>query len=236
MNNLFKHIAIIFLLTISVASANSSFSGSRLEQAVLNYIESKIESDSRIMLLSEIKDFKFNDNNITASIEHNEKLRGFTHIYLIFRDENKIVKEVKVPVRIRVFDKVLTYSRNLKAGHRLSVNDLTYSSKEITDYSKSHLPGKEQLTGKALNKTVSSGSIVVLSDLAEDAVINKGDKITVVVQSGAVQIRTLGTALNDAKTGEQVRVKRDGTGNMILYGRASDSGMVYISSNEDNTR
>lgn len=235
MNKKFLHI-IIFLISVGTLSAGSTFSGKRLEDAVVNYIRSNTKHESKILLLNDIKDYKFNQSQITASINHSEELRGYTHINLIFRDDNQIVKEIKVAVRIRLFSDVLTYAYPMKIGQEITSGNIKYASKEITDYSEGELPSKESIAGKLLNKSVTSGRIVTLNDIAEEKVINRGDKIPIVVTAGAVQIRTLGTALNSAKAGEEIRVKRDGTQNRILYGTAAKDGSVLISSNDGGVR
>lgn len=227
MNKITLHIAII-LFSAGIMLAGSSFSGNRLEQAVINYVNQSSQTEAKISILNQIKDFSFKQNNITAEIENTEELRGLTHIFIIFRDDIREIRRVKIPLRIRLFKNVLTYAKPLKSGSIIQINDLTYSYKEVTDFRQNEIPEKQTLIGKYLNKSVPAGRIVSINDLDYGKIISRGDKVSIVVQSGAVRIRASGTALSDAKVGEQVRVKRDGVHNKILQGYAGEDGSVYI--------
>ena len=225
--------ATLFVLLSMPASASGNFSGDRLEEAVKGYIKKNVTFESQIKIINNIKDFSFREDDIKARLSHSEELRGFSHISIIFFNETGVVKELKIPVKIRLFGKAWTASEAISRGDILRNDNIHFTSKELTDYSRSELPDKDELIGRNVKHTVHAGRILTEDDLQQEKIIRRGSRVTIVVESGAVRIRASGTALNDASTGEIVRVKRDGTRNKVLQGTAAKDGSILIRTNND---
>jgi flagella basal body P-ring formation protein FlgA len=118
--------------------------------------------------------------------------------------------------------------RDMKANQMLSQNDFIYQRVEITNDKLENLPEPYELAGSQLRRSLQKGTILTKDIIYTSRQIKRGDKVTIVVLSGGVRIRTTGFALQDAAPGEQLRVKRDTS---VLHGRVIDDGSVLITSN-----
>jgi len=110
----------------------------------------------------------------------------------------------------------------------LSPNDFVYQKVDITNDKLENLPAPNELAGSQLRRSLQKGTILTKDIIYTSRQIKRGDKVTIVVLSGGVKIRTTGFALQDAAPGEQLRVKRDTS---VLHGRVIDDGSVLITSN-----
>ena len=108
-------------------------------------------------------------------------------------------------------------------------SDIIYEKKDVTYYNENDLPDASDLIGTKTKRNISKGAIITVSSLEEDIVIQRGDRVLIIVQSGAVRIRAYGTALQDAAMGAELRVQRDGA-KSVLYGRVATDGTIYVAS------
>jgi flagella basal body P-ring formation protein FlgA len=222
---------IIVMMTILYGNnllAKSSFSGSRLKNACLSYISNLVEKDSDVRI-SEIEDQFFEETGVIARCDaRTNSLRGNTYVALEFLDhEEKLIRRVEVPVNIKVYKDVPTAVYTLQKDKILMINDITYNRMDVTYLDESKIPGIEKIVGKKVNRQINKGEVISANYLENEVLVNRGGKVNIIVQSGAVSIRTSGVALQDAAIGDIVRVQREGS-RQSLQGKVYDDGTVYI--------
>ena len=208
--------------------AKSSFSGSRLKNACLSYVSNLVDKDSDVRI-SEIEDQYFEDSGVIARCDARSKsLRGNTYIALEFLDhEEKLIRRVEVPINIKIYKEVPTAVYTLQMGKIIQVSDITYNKLDITYLDESKILGIEKMVGKKLNRQINKGEIISSQYLENEILVNRGGKVNIIVQSGAVSIRTSGVALQDASIGDIIRVQREGS-RKSLQGEVYGDGTVYI--------
>jgi flagella basal body P-ring formation protein FlgA len=85
----------------------------------------------------------------------------------------------------------------------------------------------EALAGTVTTRPIAASSIVTERDIQRPVVIERGDLVTVVIRSGSIEARELGSAMHEAKIGEMVRVNLQTTKREVS-GRAKAGGFVEI--------
>jgi flagella basal body P-ring formation protein FlgA len=228
----------LLILLISILCANTlmvfastDFSSDRIKYAVEDFIKDNSEGDIEIEFLRNIENQSFVFEYVKAIIQNESiNFRGIIDITIRFESNEKIIKYLEIPVKIKVYQNVVAASKTIPRGVQITKNDLLIKRIETTNI-ESPIYNVDDVIGRKINRSLGAGSILNKSYISAEQVIKKGEKITIIVQSGAVQIKTLGTALEDASVGQSVRVKRDGSAKKALEGIAAEDGSVIIESN-----
>jgi flagella basal body P-ring formation protein FlgA len=226
-----KYIIIILLLALSTeARTASNFSGDRLRQGCLEFIYDNLGEDAQVAVAGNIQDQSFEEENVFASFVANPKmLRGSAFVQIEFRKDDQLLRRVQIPVRIKIYRDVPVAAENIARESELTENEITYQKLNVTYYSDDDFPGTEEIIGTKADRNISKGTVITKKLLRDESGIRKGEKVSVILESGTIQIRTYGTALQDAGVGSEIRVKRENS-NSVLQGRVTKEGTVIISS------
>lgn len=220
---------VLIIANVAVAVSKSTFSAERLEAAVMNYVKSNVKFENEIDIISMINDKKFDDNNVAAAIVHNQELRGLTSIYLEFRNEERLLDRQKINLRVKIFAQIPVAALEIEKGKFISESDILYKNTEITELNTAEILQKNSIIGKKATEKILKDYPLLSSKLTSDIMITRGEKVEIIAIAGAVQIKTFGVAMNDAKAGEMIRVKRDGSSKKIVMGRVSEFGSIILS-------
>lgn len=227
-----RFLAIILALLLALNQflfAQSTFSGERLEKACLDYAYSVAGQDAEISLAAKINDLIFEETGVTARCAGNAgSLRGLCRMAVEFRHGGRLLKRLDIPMRIKIYGEVIVAAKALRDGEEIDNGMLKTVKRDITQYREGDLPTYGELAGSVVKQSVPKGGIITREMLKKQTIIKRGDMVTLVVQSGAVTIRTKGFALDDASSGDRVKIKRDGS---ILTGIAAIDGSVILRSN-----
>lgn len=219
---------------------NSSFNGERLKEAILDYVNNINDTEKEISILQTIPNFQFREDDVIANInDEGSFFKGNTSLKLEFYTDkdNKIIKTFNVPLHIKTFENTVITTKTLKVGDLLSQENIRIAKIETTNFEDSNIikvSNKSQsngelnsLFGKSINTNIIKGNIVLKSNIDSENTIKRGDKVTVLAKNGIVTVRTTGTALMDAKLGENIRIQRDGSSS-VLNGVVSENKMVLL--------
>lgn len=117
-------------------------------------------------------------------------------------------------LRAGVIDSVLVASRPLAAGARISLGDLTMSSRMQWGAPRSSdepVPGPGWLVKRAL----AAGGVIAPPAVVPPPVIEAGSPVKVQWQSGAVSVAVAGVAVNSAALGQSVQVRTAGRAGLV---------------------
>lgn len=224
------YIAIILILApLTQATARSTFSGERLEKACVDYIYSKLGSDVEAALHSRIADQAFDEAGVIAKIIGPvESLRGFCSISIEFSKNGRLIRRIDAPARVKIYRSVPTANANLRAGSAIVRSDFVLKKVDITQFEPDEILDYKELLGMKLKRSVAKGRVITKFDLQEDILVKNGERVAIVVESGAVRIRASGYALQSGQAGEFVKVRRDGS-RTVVSGVVAEDGSVLIS-------
>ncbi len=215
-------------VTTNKLFAKSTFSGSRIRQACIDYVHKTIGNDAEIILKQTIENESFEESGVYAKCTGDSKvLRGNCYIGIEFRKNGQLIRRLEIPVLIKIYKNIPVAIRQLKQGDIVSNDDFTQVKKDITYYSDKELLNPLEILGKKIKRNIKKGDIITVASLEKDMLIHKGDKVLIVAQSGAVRISSAGKALQDAAFGQIIRIKRDGSRG-ILQGSVAKDGSVFI--------
>jgi flagella basal body P-ring formation protein FlgA len=234
LNKLSTILGIIFFVlmaTVNLTFAKSTFSGERLREACLEYIQSVVNEDSEINVSSNIQAVEFSDDDITAQcVASAGSLRGNCYITIEFLKDAKLIRRMNVPVQVKIFALVPVAFTNIKGGGEFTENNIKIERKEVTNIKSDDVINQDYVFGQSAKRNVNNGMIITKSMLDMGFGIKRGEKVVIVAVSGAISVKSMGVALNDAEVGQDIRVKRDGI-NAVLTGTVSENKQVLIKLN-----
>lgn len=233
-------ITIICVLLSNFSFSQSTFNGERLNEAVVEYINSSNSTQKEIQILQTIPDFHFKEENVTANInDEGSSYKGNSNLKLEFLDSenNRLLKSYNVVFKVKTFAETFVTTKTLRVGDIISRDAIRIAKIETTDLDDSELfiitNGINQdldinsILDKKVNSNLIKGSALLKSLIDSESTIKRGEKVTVLAKNGIVTIRAKGTALNDAKIGENIKVQRDGAA-IMMNGIVTENKLVII--------
>ncbi len=134
---------------------------------------------------------------------------------------------IYVPARIDVFGPVLVARQPLARGTRIEAADLELVERNLSNLPYGYYTDPQSVTGQLAKRTIAMSTVLTPPMLQEPNLVKRGERVTVIAESGALKIRTSGKALSDAKSGELVRVRTEGS-QRIVDGTVVSPGVIKV--------
>ncbi len=227
---LFLSLICVFPSLPIICSGQSNFSGKELREILNDEIRMRVGKDAEIAISKSIPDIVFNEKNVQVIFDFGSEteLNGNFVVGIEFRSGKGLLRRIEVPVRVKIFRDVLVAKETIRQGSELTFENCIVERRPIPSNTKFEDLNPDELLGKVARHSIVRGSIISRNLLSEPFAVHRGEKVKIVVLSGKVSVITVGTALQDAGVGEQVRVRREGT-QTVISGFAAKDGSVIIS-------
>ncbi|HIJ89737.1 MAG: flagellar basal body P-ring formation chaperone FlgA [Desulfobulbaceae bacterium] len=154
-------------------------------------------------------DFRPGKKNITAAILKEGAEQG----------------QVKMSGDLRLFGTVVSTTKRLNRNEIISGNDIKAKRRDISMLDSGLIQDPEQAIGQKLKISLPPGSILYAQAIDAPPLVHRGDRVTIMAKSKAIQITAPGEARNSGALGEMVRVK-----NLMsrreIHARVLDAGIV----------
>ncbi len=112
-----------------------------------------------------------------------------------------------VPVRIARYADVLVVTRSLPRGHLLTAEDLRTERRDLSSHLKTYAGSLGELPGRRLKRPVLAGTPITHNLVDAERIVRRGQKVTLVVDDGGMEIRMAGRALSDGALDQRIRVE-----------------------------
>lgn len=128
---------------------------------------------------------------------------------------------------IKHFENIVVLTRPLERGAVITPADLTMDIREVSRVNGHYFTALDQAVAKQAKRPMLAGT--VLTDSLVDAVklVKKGQHVTIIAKSSAIDIRMTGKALGNGSAGERVRVRNDKS-RRIVEGIVAAPGVVRV--------
>lgn len=113
---------------------------------------------------------------------------------------------INVPVTISVYKNILVASRTLKKGDILTKEDVRFSKHDLSKLPYGYFDNSDDGIGMELKRRIVSGAVITPSMLKKQQVVKRGQKITIIAESGRMQVRMLGEALDNGAVGDRIKL------------------------------
>ncbi|MCF6210607.1 MAG: flagellar basal body P-ring formation protein FlgA [Gammaproteobacteria bacterium] len=134
---------------------------------------------------------------------------------------------VYIPANIRVFGDVLTTSRPISRGDAITRADIISRRQEISTLNHGYYRQTEEIIGKLAMRSLPAGTPLTPRMLKARLLVRRGDDVTILANTGFLQVRSKGKALQNAAQGERITV-RNTRSKRIIEGIAIKAGTVQV--------
>lgn len=134
---------------------------------------------------------------------------------------------IYIPARIDVFGPVLIARQPLPRGSVLQHTDLELVERNLADLPYGYYTDSEPLSGMLATRTIAAATVITPGMVQAPKLIKRGERVTLVAETGSLKIRTVGKALSDGKSGELIRVQTESS-KRVVDGIVVSQGVVKV--------
>lgn len=218
-----KTLLTILILVLSMQINAATFSADRLDEACRSFLSQKYGTDYQIDFKTKIEDVSLVDDDVKAVFD--DQYSAYNNgVKLDFIVNDEIVKSQTFHYTVK--KEISVYkSKSYVPVNTTITSDMVLIQNEYIDIQ--NLESYINPVGRVANKSIYQGVTLTSANTLPDVTVKRGQEIVVIASTGAVTIRGLGTALQDGRVGESIRVKR-GDSKKILSGRINELGELIL--------
>jgi len=133
--------------------------------------------------------------------------------------------QIKMSGDLRLFGTVVSTTKRLNRNDILASEDITSKRQDISMLDAGLLQDPKQAVGQKLKLSLPAGAVLYAQNLDAPPLVNRGERVTIMAKSQAIQITAPGEARNSGALGEMVRVKNL-TSRREIQARVLSAGVV----------
>ena len=134
---------------------------------------------------------------------------------------------IYVSARIDVFGPVLVARQPLARGTRIRESDLELVERNLSNLPYGYYTDIGPIVGQLAKRTIASATVVTPTMLQAPKLVKRGDRVSVIAETGALKIRTVGKAMSDGQSGDRVQVRVAGS-ERIVDGIVVSQGVIKV--------
>ena len=120
-----------------------------------------------------------------------------------------------VPIKISVHESIVVATRPLSKGMIVKNQDVKLLEKDLADIRSGYYMELSQVIGKQVSRTVSMDTAITPRMVKSPRQINRGQQVSLVVESHGLKVQMTGEALADGASGERIQVRNLSTKKVV---------------------
>ena len=122
---------------------------------------------------------------------------------------------IYVAARIDVYGNVLVARQPLSRGTTVQEADLEMVEHNLSSLPYGYYTDIAAIEGQLAKRTITPATVITPQMLQAPKLVKRGQRVTLIVETGGLRIRSTGKAMSDGKTGDLVQVRSDGSRRMV---------------------
>ena len=203
-------LGVFVFMNMSSAVAGTFQSHGSIYQAATNFLSSRVNSKhiQRVEIKTGKLDLRLKlkkcNKSLQAFLPKGGREIGKTTVGVKCIGSNPW--SLHVPVTISIYKKVLVAARTLQRGDILSDADIKLEVHDISGLSYGYFEDKRIGAGMKIKRQALAGAVLTPSMLKKPQIITRGQKIAIMAQSGRMEVRMMGKALDNGALGDRIKV------------------------------
>lgn len=152
---------------------------------------------------------------------------GQTPVYVEVYVNGQFYRRAILYYRVRIYGNVLVAAHDLRLEQALGTSDGILQERRIEDAGAVYLTDPKQLEGHVPARAIHGGTVLTPAMLTTPAVLQSGSPVTLIMRTGAIEVKTDGFAMQKGRIGAMIRVRNAKSGKM-LRGKVIDANTVEI--------
>jgi len=155
------------------------------------------------------------------------RFEGYVSLIVVVMVDGVVKNKVKLSGWADIFQPVVCASRDLKRGERINKDDLYFVKRNISHLSSKILSDMDNIIGSIAKHNVKKDTSLKEWMFEKYPIVDKGDIVTIIAESGDIRITAPGRILMKGYTGELVKVE-----NLMskkeIYAKVVNGSMVAV--------
>ena len=155
----------------------------------------------------------------------NDSRPGKKNVSAAILKDGKEQGQVKMSGDLRLFGTVLNTTKRLNRNDIIGNDDIVAKRQDISMLDAGLIQDPKQAVGQKLKISLPAGAVLYAQTVDAPSLVNRGERVTIMAKSQAIQITAPGEARNSGALGEMVRVKNL-TSRREIQARVLSAGVV----------
>jgi flagella basal body P-ring formation protein FlgA len=167
------------------------------------------------------------DSEFNVKIKTADLRLGYQILWIVIRDAQARRHEFPMSVEIAINMPVCVAKHRIARGATIRPGDIEKKTIYLNRGRCETIAAAPEIIGLITRQTIRQSDIIRQNMVQVATPVNRGDRVAIMISRGALEIQMNGTVQNEARIGEEVRVRTADTGK-ILTGILCDSSLVMI--------
>jgi len=159
-------------------------------------------------------------------IPADQKIIGSRRFSLVYKVDEKIVKNISIRGKIKAMAQVATLTRNVKRGDILQPDMVQMQSRDLSRL-RTPCTSLREVLGKKLTRSLRTGAVLDNSSIDFPPLILKGQLVKILINYNGMHLTATGIASMNGKQDQIIRVMNSGSRKIILC-RVAAPGLVEV--------
>ena len=226
--------AVAFMLAATAAGVRAeSPAVERVRADLERFLDVGVQDEEATIEIPPLRAFDFDLSRAPGEIRtelstrSSPPYRGRISVTVALYVGEQLVKRAVVSPYVELLDRVVVSSRSLVKGRVITQEDLAYASRDRAASPTDVVRKLESIVGLRAKRGISSDQLVRSGDFESVPIVERGDRVTLVLIQGPLLIQSAGLARETGGMGDWIRVvnldsKRE------LTGRVDREGRVHV--------
>lgn len=134
---------------------------------------------------------------------------------------------IYVPAKIDVFGKVAVLRQPLARGAPVRAGDVELVERNLAALPHGYFAEPGPVVGMLARRTLAASTVLTPAMLQAPRLVKRGERVTLIAETGALKVRMTGEALSDGASGDLIRV-RTSASRRVVDGRVVSQGVVKV--------
>jgi flagella basal body P-ring formation protein FlgA len=148
-------------------------------------------------------------------------------IYVLIYVDGNMECRVSCHYKVHVYDKMVVAAQNIMAETKVAASDVRLEEREIAGPQLHYFNNLDEVVGNVLTSSLPAGKILRQEMVQTPQVMHARALVSIIIQSGSIKVRTDGSAMQNGRVGQVIRVRNLSSGK-ILNAKVIDGNTVEV--------
>lgn len=154
------------------------------------------------------------------------KVIGSRRFSLVYRVDDKIVKNISIRGQLKAMASVAILTQNVKRGAILHPDMVQLQTKDLAKL-RNPCTNLREVLGKKLTRSLRTGAVLDLSSIDFPPLIHKGQLVKILIKNNGMHLTATGISAMNGKQDQIIRVMNSGSQKMIFC-KVTAPGLVEV--------
>ncbi|MCY0965912.1 flagellar basal body P-ring formation chaperone FlgA [Parathalassolituus penaei] len=120
-----------------------------------------------------------------------------------------------IAIQLHNFRNVAVLTRALNNGEPLTPEAVNWIRQDVGELNQGFFTTPEDIIGQTAKRTLRAGTVLSPDQIQQPMAVARGDKVRIVLRKAVIHLETDGTAQQDGRIGERIRVRNSQSGKTV---------------------